>query len=118
MAGLRKVNPMNRSIDVRTEVRKLASSKPVYAAAGAGLLASQALREMLASPALRELPARLAKWRSENNVGTLPTRATEYMQTARTKAAESYEHLADRGMKALASQGTTPGKTALNGKGK
>ena len=112
---------MNRSIDVstvRTEVRKLASSKPVYAAAGAGLLASQTLREMLASPALRELPARLAKWRSETNVATLPARASEYVQTARTRAAQGYEHLADRGMKALAGQGTTTGKTALNGKNK
>ena len=43
---------MNRStIDVKTEVRKLASSKPVHAAAGAGVLASAALRE---------LPARIA----------------------------------------------------------
>ena len=38
---------MYRTIDdVRTEVRKLASSKPLYAAAGAGVVASQRLREL------------------------------------------------------------------------
>jgi hypothetical protein len=109
---------MNRSIDVRTEVRKLANSKPVYAAAGAGLLASQTVREVLASPALRELPARLAKWRSEASVATLPARASQYMQTARARAAHGYEQLADRGMKALAGQGAAPGQSALNGKNK
>jgi hypothetical protein len=109
---------MNRSIDVRTEVRKLANSKPVYAAAGAGLLASQTVREVLASPALRELPTRLAKWRSEASVATLPSRASEYVQTARAKAVHGYERLADRGMKALAGQGTAPGRSALNGKNK
>src|SRR5262245_54129052 len=45
---------MNRTIDVRTEMRKLADSKPVHAAAGAGALASERLRE---------LTAWLAKWR-------------------------------------------------------
>jgi hypothetical protein len=34
------------NIDVRTEVRKIASSKPVHAAAGAGVLATQTLREL------------------------------------------------------------------------
>ena len=38
---------MNRStLDVKTEVRKLAGTKPVQAAAGAGVLASEALREL------------------------------------------------------------------------
>ena len=39
---------MNRTIDVRTEMRKLADSKPVHAAAGAGVLASETLRELTA----------------------------------------------------------------------
>ena len=70
---------MNRStIDVKTEVRKLASSKPVHAAAGAGVLASAALRE---------LPARIARWRNDGSLAALPGLATEYMTTARTKAA-------------------------------
>jgi hypothetical protein len=37
---------MNRGIAMRTEVRKLTSTKPVQAAAGAGVLASTALREL------------------------------------------------------------------------
>lgn len=112
------MNAMNRSIDVRTEVRKLASSKPVYAAAGAGLWASQALREALASPAWRELPARLARWSSEANVAALPARAGEYVHTARTRAVHSYDELADRGMKALSRHGVSGTKTALNGDSK
>ena len=57
---------MNRTIDVRTEMQKLAASKPVHAAAGAGVLASETLRE---------LPARLAKWRDQASVSSLSSRA-------------------------------------------
>jgi hypothetical protein len=96
------------TIDVRTEMRKLASSKPVHAAAGAGMLATEALRE---------LPARLAKWRNEANVTSLSTRATEYVTTARARAVGEYEKLAKRGKKALNGGGTSHGKGALNGKG-
>ena len=93
---------MNRStIDVRTEVRKLASSKPVHAAAGAGVLASEALRE---------LPARLARWRGD---GSLAALASGYMTTARTKAVQEYDKLATHGARVL------NGKTALpKGSGK
>lgn len=90
---------MNRGIAVRTEVRKLTDSKPVQAAAGAGALATTALRE---------LPARIARWRSD---GTLTTLATEYMTTARTRALKEYDKLATHGERVL------HGKTALNGKG-
>ncbi len=94
---------MNRStIDVKTEVRKLASSKPVYAAAGAGVLASTALRE---------IPARIARWRSDGSLAALPGLATEYMTTARTKAVQEYDKLAMHGARVL------NGKTALPGKG-
>lgn len=94
---------MNRStLDVKTEVRKLASSKPVHAAAGAGVLASEALRE---------LPARIARWRSDGSLAALPGLATEYMTTARTKAVQEYDKLAMRGARVL------NGKTALPGKG-
>jgi hypothetical protein len=55
------------SIDVKTEVRKIANSKPVHAAAGAGVLATQALRE---------LPGRLVRT-IDGTVNTLPGRATE-----------------------------------------
>jgi hypothetical protein len=93
---------MNRAtIDVRTEVRKLASSKPVHAAAGAGVLASAALRE---------LPAKIARWRSDGSLAGLPGRAGEYMTTARTKAVREYDKLASHGAKVL------NGKTALPGK--
>ena len=94
---------MNRSsIDVKTEVRKLASSKPVHAAAGAGVLASAALRE---------LPARIARWRSDGSLAALPGLATEYMTTARTKAVQEYDKLAMHGARVL------NGKTALPGNG-
>jgi hypothetical protein len=95
---------MNRStLDVKTEVRKLASSKPVHAAAGAGVLASAALRE---------LPARIARWRSDGSLAALPGLATEYMTTARTKAVKEYDKLAMHGARAL------NGKTALPGQDK
>src|SRR5207249_9309699 len=55
---------MNRTMDVRTEMRKLADSKPVHAAAGAGVLASETLRE---------LTAWLTRWRDEASVNTLST---------------------------------------------
>lgn len=98
---------MNRTIDVRTEMRKFAASKPVHAAAGAGVLASETLRE---------LPARIARWRQEANVATLPARASEYVVTARTRAVGEYEKLAKRGKRALNGRGTSHGKGALNGK--
>lgn len=86
------------TIDVKTEVRKLAASKPVHAAAGAGVLASEALRE---------LPARIARWRSDGSLAALPGLATEYMTTARTKAVLEYDKLARHGARVL------NGKTAL-----
>jgi hypothetical protein len=85
---------MNRGIAVRTEVRKLTSTKPVQAAAGAGVLASTTLRE---------LPARIARWRSD---GTL----TAYVATARERAIKEYDKLAMHGERVL------HGKPALNGK--
>ena len=71
---------MNRTDAVKTEVRKLAESKPVHAAAGAGALTAAALRE---------LPARISRWSSE-----MP-RAT--WTTARTKAVKEYDKLAVHG---------------------
>lgn len=100
---------MNRSIDVRHEVSKLTSSKPVCAAAGAGMLASQTLRA---------LPARIARWRSEAVVSSLPGRATDYMHTARSKAVDGYDQLADRGKRALNGHATAPAKRNVNGKTK
>ena len=105
------------SIDVMTEVRKIANSKPVHAAAGAGVLATQALRE---------LPGRLVRT-IDGTVNTLPTRATEtvtslpgrtngYVQTARAKAADGYDTLADHGKRALTREDSEPAQTALNGK--
>jgi len=100
---------INRSIDVRHEVSKLTSSKPVCAAAGAGMLASQTLRG---------LPARIARWRGEAVVSSLPERATDYLHTARSKAVGGYDKLADRGMRALNGHATAPAKRNVNGKTK
>jgi aminoglycoside phosphotransferase family enzyme len=129
---------MYRNIDVMTEMRKLTDSKPVHAVAGAGVLASQALRD---------LPARLVQWTRENPPHALPARthgyvqtaqarandavqtaqarANDAVQTARTKATGRYDMLAARGKKAMnghshaAGTKSTPApesKAALNGK--
>ena len=105
------------SIDVKTEVRKIANSKPVHAAAGAGVLATQALRE---------LPGRLVRTidgtvntlpgRATQTVTSLPGRATGAVQNARTKAADGYDMLADHGKRALNGQDSVPAKNTLNGK--
>ncbi len=95
--------------DMRTELRKLADSKPVHAAAGAGAVASEALRE---------LPGRLAKWRTEteHTVTALPQRAQGYYAEVRTRAIHEYDRLATRGAKVLNGKATPKGKSALNGK--
>ena len=129
---------MYRNIDVMTEMRKLTDSKPVHAVAGAGVLASQTLKD---------LPGRLVRWTRDNPVTSLPGRATgavqtaqsrangavqtaqsranEAVQTARAKASGGYDTLAAHGKKALngqsrASEGKsttdTPSKPELNGK--
>jgi hypothetical protein len=94
-----------RNIDVRNEVRKLASSKPVHAAAGAGVLATQTLRQ---------LPGRLVRT-IDGTVTSLPARANGYMQSARAKAAGQYDMLADHGKRALSGNDSAPAKSALNG---
>jgi len=104
---------MNRAIDVTTEMRKLTSSKPLHAAAGAGVLASEALRE---------LPAWIARWRPEVSVTALPSRASEVVTTARAKAARGYDHLAVRGERVLAGkgalgQGAAAGESTVADKG-
>ena len=83
---------MNRTDAMKTEVRKLADSKPVHAAAGAGALTAAALRE---------LPQRISRWSSE-----MPG----YMTTARTRAVKEYDKLAVHGQRVLHK------RTALNGK--
>jgi len=98
---------MSRTIDVRAEMRKLAASKPVHAAAGAGVLASETLRG---------LTARLTRWRNENSVSSLPNRAGGYVTSARTRAATEYDKLAKRGQKALNGRSTSQDQGALNGK--
>jgi len=88
-------------------MRKLADSKPVHAAAGAGVLASETLRE---------LSGRLANWRPEASVNALSTRANGYVATARTRASNEYDKLAKRGERALHARGNGHAKGALNGK--
>ena len=87
-------------------MRKLADSKPVHAAAGAGMLASERFRE---------LTAWLTKLRNEASAGTLSGRASGYVTNARTRAASEYDKLAKRGQKALNGRSTGQGKSAING---
>jgi hypothetical protein len=131
-----------RGIDVRHEVRKVAGSKPVQAAAGVGAAASEALRDLpnrlgdlpnrlgdlqnrlgdLPSRLgnlqnrLGELPNRLAGLHLESAVVNLPARATGYVLTARSKAVDEYERLAKRGRKALTAQGVLPTSSPASGK--
>ena len=101
---------MVRNIDdVKAELRKLTNTKPVHAVAGAGVLASQTLKE---------LPWRLVQWTRDNPPDSLPgrangyvqtaqSRANGYVQTARTRAAGGYDKLAEHGKKALNGQSST-----------
>jgi hypothetical protein len=68
---------MPSNIDVMAEMRKFADRKPVHAVAGAGVLASRALKE---------LPWRLVQWTRDNPPNSLPGRATEAVQTAQSRA--------------------------------
>jgi len=97
---------MSRTTDFRAEMRKVAASKPVHAAAGAGVVVSETLREWAAW---------LTKWRNENSVSSLPSRAGGYVTNARTRASSEYDKLAKRGQKALNGRSTGQGKGALNG---
>ena len=92
-----KTEVKNRTDAVKIEVRKLASSKPVHAAAGAGVLASAALRD---------LPTRISRLRTE-----APGLYHEYMATARTKAAQEYDKLAAHGERAMHSRPALDGKS-------
>ena len=93
------------SIDVKNEVRKITSSKPVHAAAGAGVLATQTLWQ---------LPGRLVRT-IDGTVRPLPARANAYVQSARAKAADQYDMLADHGKRALNGDDSASAKNALNG---
>jgi hypothetical protein len=69
---------MPRNIDeVMAEMRKFADRKPVHAVAGAGVLASRTLKE---------LPGRLVQWTRDNPPKSLPSRATEAVQTVQSRA--------------------------------
>ncbi len=133
---------MVRNIDdVKAELLKLTSSKPVHAVAGTGVLAARTLKE---------LPWRLVQWTRNNPPESLPgrangyvqqartnangyvqtaqsrtngyvqqarTNANGYMQAARTKAAGGYDKLAEHGKKAIDGQSdSTQRKSATQGK--
>jgi hypothetical protein len=83
---------MYRNIDVMTEMRKLTDSKPVHAVAGAGVLASQTLKD---------LPGLLARWGSENPVTSLPSRATGFGKTAQTRATSAAQTAQTRANEAV-----------------
>jgi hypothetical protein len=78
-------------IDLRAPARRLAGSKPVCAAAGAGALASERLRG---------LPGQLSRW-NETALATLSSRATGYLLSARSRAAGEYDRLARHGRRVL-----------------
>ena len=105
---------MYRNIDVTTEFRKIADSKPVHAAAGAGVVATQTLKD--ATQTLWDLSERIVRLGlgSTTIVTTLPARATDYVMTARSRAVEGYETLADKGKRVINGRGGSNG--ALNGK--
>ena len=88
-------------------MRKLAASKPVHAAAGVGVLASETLRE---------LPARLAKWRDDASASTLSSRANGYVTHGPHAGVEpSTTSWPSAGQKALNGRSTGHAKAALNG---
>ncbi len=78
--------------DVRNEVRKLAEHKAVYAAAGAGDLAVEALRA---------LPDRFARLQEKADLTALSGLAFEYVTVAAARAFQVYDELADRGMQVI-----------------
>ncbi len=90
---------MYRNIDVMTEMRKLTDSKPVHAVAGAGVLASQTLKD---------LPGLLVRWGTENPVTSLPSRATGYAQTAQTRATSAAQTAQARARPAARADGPGP----------
>jgi hypothetical protein len=96
---------MPRVIDLRTPVRRLAGSKPVCAAAGAGALASERLRslpgQLRGLPGqLSGLPGQLSRW-NEAALATLSSRATGYLLSTRSRAAGEYDRLARHGRRVL-----------------
>jgi hypothetical protein len=103
---------MPRVIDLRTPVRRLAGSKPVCAAAGAGALASERLRslpgQLRSLPGqlrglpgqLSGLPGQLSRW-NEAALATLSSRATGYLLSTRSRAAGEYDRLARHGRRVL-----------------
>jgi hypothetical protein len=96
---------MPRVIDLRTPVRRLAGSKPVCAAAGAGALASERLRslpgQLSSLPGqLSGLPGQLSRW-NEAALATLSSRATGYLLSTRSRAAGEYDRLARHGRRVL-----------------
>ncbi|HEV2374209.1 MAG TPA: hypothetical protein VGS19_18885 [Streptosporangiaceae bacterium] len=125
--------------EVITEVRKLAGTKPVAAAAGAGVAATAALRELPGRLTKLSQEAAVPSWSAAvssfngtvatlpsavtGTVTTLPTVVTSlpgrwagYVSTARTVAADRYDKLADIGREALGQGKATQTKGALNGK--
>jgi hypothetical protein len=96
---------MPRVIDLRTPVRRLAGSKPVCAAAGAGALASERLRslpgQLRGLPGqLSGLPGQLSRW-NEAALATLSSRTTGYLLSTRSRAAGEYDRLARHGRRVL-----------------
>lgn len=80
-----------------TDVRKLASSKPVYAVAGCGDLAVQKLRQ--ASQAAQEFQGRLQHLPTEPQ--EIQRRVMGYYDTLTKAAGNTYENLAERGQTVL-----------------
>jgi hypothetical protein len=75
--------------DVRKGLKRLTEHKAFYAAAGAGDLALQTLRE---------LQERFSRWQEDADLTELSGRALEYVMLAGAHAVQAYDELADRGM--------------------
>jgi hypothetical protein len=80
---------MSQTNDDRAEVRKTGRSKALYAAAGAGDMAMEALRS---------LAGRVTELQEKADWADLSGRVFEYVTLAGAKAVQFYDELAERGM--------------------
>lgn len=79
-----------------TEIRKLRESRVYYAAAGAGDLAAEKLREV---------PAQLSKLQKKAEGKDLGGTAVAYVAHVGARAVEVFDELAERGRRVLAERG-------------
>ncbi len=96
---------MGLATGVWTELRKVREHKALYAAAGAGDVAAQALRE---------LPERLTRLQSRADLAAWSGRAVETVMVAGARVLQVDDELAERGMQATG-RGQPPRPAELTG---